>query len=572
MIYELDCYQKEAVFCDSKNTLVVAAPGSGKTTVIVNRLIYLIGKNKVAAENIVVITFTKMAAENMKNRYLGLSNLNSVPFFGTMHSFFYKILREYYKNIKIISEKEAFDLVHKVLNKYLEIISKEKVKEVLNNISLYKNSHNFEPTVDLEAFKECLKSYEEYKENNRLMDFDDLQLRCRDLFQKNKSILNRYRNKIKYLLIDEFQDCDELQIQIVKMLNINNYIFAVGDEDQSIYGFRGSEIKFMMDFTNIFGQSKLYFLSTNYRSPKNIVEVSNSIISNNLSRNNKKIEAKKTYYEKINIIISEDEDEEAKCISKTLKSLYDKDKDAYENTAILYRTNKESAMLADVFIKENIKFYFLDGEYNFFEHFICKDLIAYIRLSISSFDKESFIRIVNKPYRYISKLSIEKLKRENSICDIYDTLCSYHIMSLRQIRAVKDMEKKVNRLNKNSVADAVEAIWNRLLYKEYICSYSEKSGIDIDVLINIKNEFINYGKKHKNLECYLKHIEDIETTINSKRKNMEGVKLSTIHGVKGMEFKNVFIINCNEGNIPYFKGEQCNIEEERRLFYVAIVF
>ena len=219
MNYELDYYQKKAVICKSRNTLVIAAPGSGKTTVIVNRLIYLTEKVKVPAENIAVITFTKIAAENMKSRYLELSNSYKAPFFGTMHSLFYKMLKQCYGNIKIISEKEAFDLIHNILHSYLEHISEEKVKEVLNNISLSKNSSNFIPSMDNNAFYECLKGYEEYKKMKNLMDFDDLQLCCRELLKKDPSILNKYRNKYKYLLVDEFQDTDEVQIQILKMLN-----------------------------------------------------------------------------------------------------------------------------------------------------------------------------------------------------------------------------------------------------------------------------------------------------------------------------------------------------------------
>ena len=221
MIYELDYYQKEAVFSKSKNTLVVAAPGSGKTTVIVNRLIYLTEKNKISADSIAVITFTKVAAENMKNRYLELSNSYKVPFFGTMHSLFYKILKQCYGNIEIISEREAFDLIHNILHSYLENISEEKVKEVLNNISLFKNSSQFKSSIDNNAFYECLKCYEEYKDRKKLMDFDDLQLCCRELLKKDTGILTKYRNAYKYLLVDEFQDTDEIQIQILQMLNYN---------------------------------------------------------------------------------------------------------------------------------------------------------------------------------------------------------------------------------------------------------------------------------------------------------------------------------------------------------------
>lgn len=570
MGYELDYYQKQAVFGENRNTIVIAAPGSGKTTVIVNRLVYLIEKVKISTDNIAVITFTKTAAENMKKRYLELSSTSKTPFFGTMHSLFYKILKEFYTEINIINEKEAYGIIYKVLHTYLENISEEKVKEVLNNISLYKNSLNFKSTIDNKAFTECLKCYEGYKKTLNLMDFDDLQLCCKQLFEKDRNMLEKYRGKIKYLLIDEFQDCDELQLQIIKMLNYDNYIFAVGDEDQSIYGFRGSKPEYMVNFNKLFINSRSYFLSTNYRSPKNIVEVSNKIISNNLGRNKKHIISKKTYSEEIQIIFSEDEEEEAESISKILKTLEQNNDNIYDNTAIIYRNNCESSRLADLFIRKNIKFYFLNGEYNFFNHFICKDLISYIKLSINCCDGESFIRIANKPYRFISKLSIERLKRETVVREVYSSLCGYNIISNNQIKVLMEMKKKVNKITQFSINDAVNYIWNRLLYKDYIKSYCEKNKVDIENLKNIVNEFISLGKYYKTLGEYIKHIAETETVVNSNTKIREGVKLSTIHGVKGMEFNNVFIINCNEGNLPYLKDKQCNLEEERRLFYVAM--
>lgn len=350
----------------------------------------------------------------------------------------------------------------------------------------------------------------------------------------------------------------------------NNSIFAVGDEDQSIYGFRGARTKYMIDFRNMFKDSEILFLSINYRSPRNIVETSSKIISNNIGRNKKDINSKKVYSEEISIIASENEEEEAEKISNVLLKLKDKESNAFDNTAILYRTNKESKNLTDIFMRDNIKFYFLDGEYNFFEHFVCKDLLAYLKLSVNCFDRVSFIRILNKPYRFISKLSIEKLKREKMRKEVYETLCNYDMVSFNQIRQVKAMEKSVKRLAKYSVEDGVKYICDKLGYKEYIETYSKKQGVDIEAFNKIIKDFVSFGKHYNKIEEYIEQIERIKTTISSNNIKKEGVRLSTIHGVKGMEFKNVFIINCNEGNIPYSKDDQCDIEEERRLFYVAM--
>ncbi|HEY5561305.1 MAG TPA: UvrD-helicase domain-containing protein [Clostridiaceae bacterium] len=239
--YILDSFQSEAVKSKFRNTLVISAPGSGKTTVIINRLIYLNRIMKVKSKSILVITFTKAAAENMKDRYIKANKEGVIPFMGTFHSFYYSILKKYY-NIEIIEEAIAYRVVKSVLDKYLDEISYETVKEALNNISLFKcrsrTSGDFTPSFDEIVFKEVYTTYESYKKENNFMDFDDLQLVFLKLLMEDKEILNYYRKEIKYILVDEFQDCDILQIEILRLLNYDNSIFAVGDEDQCIYSFR----------------------------------------------------------------------------------------------------------------------------------------------------------------------------------------------------------------------------------------------------------------------------------------------------------------------------------------------
>lgn len=570
MKYDLDSLQEKAVRCGSKNALIIAAPGSGKTTVIINRIVYLMKKLRVDSENIVVITFTRAAAENMKNRYLKLSDEKSIPYFGTMHSLFYKILRKYNSKMKIIDEADTYKLVNKVLLTYLDEISEEKIKEAINNISVYKTSNKtlerFCPSIDKSAFLECIKVYEDYKIENGLLDFDDLQLLCKKLLLENKEVLNYYREKFKYILIDEFQDSDEIQIQILKLLSYNNSIFAVGDEDQSIYGFRGSKPQYMVEFNKIFKNSEILFLEVNYRSPKNVVETSNRLISKNLSRNNKSIKAYKDYSKDINVVYSVDEGDQAERISNILLC----NKNSIKDSAIIYRTNRECSRLIDVFIKKGIPFNLLDNGYNFYEHFICKDLIAYIKLSLDNRDKDSFIRIANKPYRYISKLNLERLKRINIKENIFDLFCDLDKISISQIKEIKNLRSLVNKIKKWSIASAIRYINENLSYHRYVEEYCIKNKIDITVVTSIIETFISVGGDFNSFQEFLLHIESVKQKLSNKKDTVDGVMLSSIHGVKGMEFKNLFIINCNCDNIPYSKNDYINIEEERRLFYVAI--
>ncbi|MGL5245477.1 MAG: ATP-dependent helicase, partial [Sarcina sp.] len=289
----LDKYQLCAVKAKKKNTLIVAPPGSGKTTVILNRIKYLLEDKGVKNSNIIVITFTKAAAENMKSRFKSICPNVNAPFFGTFHGLFYKILLRYKDNIKIINTGETYTLIKKEFIKFTEEVSDEKIKEIANNISLKKsaNNHNkeFKPSISNDVFDSCFNAYENYKKINGLYDFDDLQIQCKNLFVENQKILDNYRGLFRYILVDEFQDCDSIQIELLKMLGTN--IFCVGDEDQCIYSFRGSSPQCMVDFETEFKEGEKIYLKYNYRSLKNIVELSKNIIKENTQRHIKDIEA-----------------------------------------------------------------------------------------------------------------------------------------------------------------------------------------------------------------------------------------------------------------------------------------
>lgn len=569
----LDIYQRKAVYTEDNNVLIVAPPGSGKTTVTINRVAYLINDKGINPDNIIVITFTKAAASNMKERYMKLIN-EKPPFFGTFHALFYKILSRYSRNINIINSSTTYKLIKGVLVSYLDSVNDEKVREVINDISLFKNgSENIETynsKIDKGIFKECFNTYETYKEENCLMDFDDLQLRARKLFVERPEILAGYRGLFKYILVDEFQDCDRLQIELLQMLGNNNSIFAVGDEDQCIYGFRGSRPDCMVDFGRYFDNGKKIFLCMNYRSTENIVSLSKKLIEKNKNRNSKEIKENKKEKGNINFKSVENEKEQSVKIVEIIRNLIKEGTYEYKDVAVLYRTNMESRSIIDSFLGEDIPFKLLDKEYDFFDHFVCKDMLAYLKLSIDITDKESFLRIINKPFRYISKVNIEKVRRSAIRDNCFDMLKDIDDIPIFQLKSIDKLEKDIYRLNRMHLRDAIKFIIKDLGYNDYINQYSQRLKMDNIELKDVLEEFKEAAEDFNSITSFLVHVDVIKEELKKKSSDEKGVVLSTIHGVKGMEFKNVFIINCDEGVIPHINSIPENLEEERRLFYVAI--
>ena len=417
-----------------------------------------------------------------------------------------------------------------------------------------------------DIFIECLQKYEEYKSKNGLWDFDDLSVKVISLLRDNPNILLKYRELFKYILVDEFQDCDELQIQFLKMINQENSLFAVGDEDQCIYSFRGSKPEYMVRFDEIFPKAKKIYLSINYRSNENIVDVSKEVIKNNKSRNDKVINSYKDSIGVIKFTRPYDEkiqgDEIAGIIEKSIDDLSD--------NAVLYRTNMEARSMIDTFTRRRIPFVLLDKGYNFFEHFICKDILSYLKLSINIKDKESFLAIINKPFRYVSKSNLEYIRNSLEDKSPFDILIDKKDTPPYQAKKLDELRRDILYLNKLSLSGAIQYIVSGLNYIDYLKEYGERYNQSIEELEDIIEEFKSAADGLKTIIELLGHVERVKEKIEESKEVQEGVILSTIHGVKGMEFKNVFIINATEETIPHKSSMDENIEEERRLFYVGI--
>lgn len=574
----LDKNQLKAVKANERNVLVVAAPGSGKTTVIINRIKYLVDEVGVYPSNIIVITFTKAAALNMKNRYINTFNKESSPFFGTFHGLFYKILLREGANINIIEGYITNKIIEGVLRKYSDEVNEDRVKEAVNNISLFKTSgeniNDFKPSIAKDIFMECYDAYDKYKKENNLWDFDDLTIKVLELFKNNKRIREGYKRVFKYILVDEFQDCDDLQIEFLKLMTEGeeNSLFAVGDEDQCIYSFRGSKPEYMVSFDKTFKSAKKYYLHINYRSNKNIIESSKKVISFNKERNKKDIQ---WYKDKDGIILCKgvyDERIQGDEISGKIRAFYNKSSYRYKENIVLYRTNMEAMSVIDSFIRNKIPFTLLDKEYNFFNHFICKDLLSYLSLAMNPYDREAFINIINKPFRYVSKTSIAYIREYKYEKDTFDILIEKDDTPPFQRKKLDELKRDFNYIKKSSLSSGIQYIVTDMGYIDYLKTYTERFGGNIEDLEEIVEEFKMSASSFKTIFEFFEHVDEVGKKIEESKRNKtdDRVLLSTIHGVKGMEFKNVFLINCNEDTMPHSSSKEENIEEERRLFYVGI--
>lgn len=588
-INKLNENQKDAVLHINGPCMVLAGPGSGKTRVITYRILNLVLNNNINPKNILAISFTKASSMEMKNRALSLSNdrrLNSVNY-GTFHSVFFRILRffEKYELDCILDEKNKKFAIKGIL-KNLNVENAEDedtILGVINEISYVKNELMDKIDFDSEIltsdeFCRVYNMYEEYKESIKKIDFDDMLIKTYNLLKQNKQILDRVRSVYRYILVDEFQDINKVQFEVIKLIaRPNNNIFVVGDEDQSIYGFRGSRPDFLLEFEDYFKGSKKYVLDINYRSKKDITDIANKLIQNNENRYEKSIKCDREHKGIVKYINTEDAEEEAKFIAKDILSKCEDNCTNYDDFAVIYRTNIQSRALVDAFMDMHIPFVVRDSIVTIYDHWVARDLLAYLRLGIDTTLSEDWIRIINKPFRYISKDSI-KLASEDR--DFIGALINKANLHPKQVKTLNDLEIDLSYLKTLSPKNAISYIRTSLDYDRYVLDYCSNRKIKPTGLIEILNELESSSTHFKTINEYLEHIEKVKSEIVESRnnKNSEGVIFTTMHSAKGLEFPYVYIIGANEGTIPHEKSYDIEddkkrkeaIEEERRLLYVGI--
>ena len=569
--------------------MVLAGPGSGKTRVITYRIANMVVNKNIKPTSILAISFTKASSIEMKNRALSLSNdfrMNKVTY-GTFHSVFFRILRYFENyNIESILDEKTKRIGLKNILKGLNIENAdddETIGQVINEISYVKNElmdkRDFKSEVlTNDEFIKVYNFYEEYKQQMNKIDFDDMLIKTYELLKNNKAALDRVRSVYRYILVDEFQDINKVQFEALKLIaNPSNNIFVVGDEDQSIYGFRGSRPDFLLEFEEYFSNTKKVLLDINYRSKGEIINIANRLIEKNTNRYEKVIKCGQGNGAKVNYISPEDSEEEAVYIAKDIKNKVQEDYTEYTDFAVIYRTNIQSRALVDVFMDMRIPFVVKDSIVTIYDHWAAQDILAYLRIGVNPNSNKDWIRIINKPFRYISKDNLNLIKDEPDFINSLINKCDLHP---KQVKTINDLDIDISYVKGLNPKNAISYIRTTLDYDRYILDYCANRKIKTNGLIEILNELESSATNFKTIQEYLEHIERVKSEIvdNKNKKETDGVIFTTMHSAKGLEFKNVYIIGANEGTIPHEKSYEIDdeekkndqIEEERRLMYVAI--
>lgn len=572
--------QTEAVTHGKGPCLVLAGPGSGKTLTIVNRMKYLIEEQKVRPEEILVITFTKYAATEMKNRFINLMGSKKLPVtVGTFHGIYYGILKWAYRfgPQNILSEEEKYQLIRHVVNQQenIEIFDEEDfLQEIATEIGKIKNNR-----LDIEtykstkcnagAFRDIYRQYEEERKKERKIDFDDMLVLCYELFSARADILKMWQEKFQYILIDEFQDINQVQYDVIKMLSApQNNLFAVGDDDQSIYGFRGADAKLMFQFKKDFPGAKQILLDINYRSTSNIVENALKVIGHNEVRFDKAIRADKQAGASLHVQEVRDPVEEGSYI---LDEIQERIRSGVkpEEIAVLFRIHTDARPLVEGLLERQIPFQMREHMPNIYNHFIAKDIRTYFKMALGSRERQDFLQIMNRPKRYIGRDSLSG--RNVSFEDLRKFYCDKEWMQDRADQFEWDLKMLV----KMAPYAAIQYLRKRIGYDDFLREYAKERKINAGDLFEVMAELEEAARPYATLEEWFTHVEEYTNTLKLREKkkelNHEGVRLMTMHAAKGLEFDTVYIIEANEGQVPYKKAlKEQGIEEERRLFYVAM--
>ena len=571
--------QAQAIQHTDGPCLVLAGPGSGKTLTIVNRVKYLIEKQKVRPEEILVVTFTRFAAAEMKSRLCLVMGKRDLPVtVGTFHGIYYGILKWAYRmnQENILSETEKYQILRGVINKErMEIFDEEDfIQDIAAEIGKVKNNRiPLEEFVSekcsADAFRNIYRNYEQHRKELKKIDFDDMLVLCYELFRSRLDVLAQWQKKFRYVLIDEFQDINRIQYDVIRMLaQPENNLFVVGDDDQAIYGFRGADSELMLGFGKDFPNAKQILLGMNYRSTANIVQNSLKLIENNVERYSKKLEANREGGSCLHIQEVKDPVEEAEYVLEEIQKCKENGIKE-EEIAILFRVHTDARAVVEAMVERKIPFQMKEHLPNIYEHFIAKDIMAYFRLATGKRRRQDFLQVMNRPKRYLGRDSVAGAKV--SFEDMRKFYCDKDWM----IDRIDQFEWDVKMLMKMAPYAAIQYIRKRIGYDDFLKEYAFTHQINRSDLNEVLAEIEEAAKAFSSVEEWFAHVEEYTETLKVKEKERNkprpGVRLMTIHASKGLEFKQVFLIAANEGRIPYQKAKtDKEIEEERRLFYVAM--
>lgn len=579
--------QDEAIKHGNGPCMVLAPPGSGKTLIVTERTRYLIEESGVRPDQILVITFTRYAAREMKERFERLTAGKKYPVtFGTFHSIFYGILKCAYGigANNLMSEKESSVLLQEVLDQ-TDIEStpevedeEELVRELLREVGMVKNGlchlkdfHSKYLTQD--EFAEVFRSYEHQKKELKKFDFDDMLVQCYALFRKKPEILQGWQKRFQYILIDEFQDINRVQYEVIRMLAAPRYnLFVVGDDDQSIYGFRGAKPELMLYMKQEFPSLRTISLTVNYRSTEFITGAAARVILHNDTRFYKRVQSFRGRGQNVHVQEVLDEQEEAQYVTEEIQKKLDQGIKPGE-IVVLFRAAVQARMISEILSEHRIPFEMRDYVTNFYRHFIVKDMMAYLQLAAGKRDRSLFLTICNRPLRYLARNSMEN--RQVNFEDLRKFYCDKDWM----LDIIDQFDVDVRMMKNMAPYAAIQYIRKKIGYDDFLKEYAEKHQISWKQLMDVMAELEERSKNFKSYDEWEIHIAKYTQELEeqqAKARKIKGerenkVQLMTIHSAKGLEFEDVFVIHANEGEIPHQKAEKKDeIEEERRLFYVAL--
>lgn len=577
--------QRKAVLAEDGPLLILAGAGSGKTRVLTTKVAYLIKEKGVNPKNIVAITFTNKAAKEMKERIIKLVGRDGYDIqISTFHSFGLRIIKENYerlgydKNFTIIDSDDSLTIIKKIMKDMNIDTTRCNPKFIKNQISSCKNEmvtpDKYQKLVNDEVSDITYKVYKKYQETlirNNSLDFDDLLVKPIELFTKHPDVLQNYQELFKYIFIDEYQDTNEVQYIFSKMLSSKyKNICVVGDDAQSIYSFRGANFRNILNFEKDYKDAKVILLEQNYRSTKTILNAANSVIKNNIQKKDKNLWTDNEIGEKIKYVRAVDEKDEASFVTREIKSLKEQGI-SLDDIAVLYRTNAQSRTIEEGFLNSNIP-YRIVGAFAFYSRKEIKDLLAYLKLIYNPKDDVSLMRIINYPKRGIGAKTIDNLSMDAVLnnASMFDSISKGKELEFKNL--ILKMKEESDSL---SLTETIDMVLDKSGIK---ADLESEHTLEADIRLENLNEFKSITKTFEeesgiaSLEDFLNEVSLVSDVNDQKEDNTPKVTLMTIHAVKGLEFKYVFVVGMEENIFPHVNcvEGQDGIEEERRLCYVAI--
>lgn len=585
LVDSLNDRQKEAVVNTDGPMLILAGAGSGKTKVLTTKVAYLIEEKNIDPNNILAITFTNKAAKEMKERIFKLEG-NSAFYIqiSTFHSFGLKILKEncellgYEKNFTILDSDDSLSIIKKIMKELNIDANKYNPKAIKNVISNNKNEiidpEKYSLYVNTDFDEIALEVYRKYEKSlkiNNAVDFDDLLILSLKLFNNNPGVLQKYQEKYKYVFIDEYQDTNEPQYILSKMISAKyKNITVVGDADQAIFTWRGANYKNILNFEKDYKDAKVVLLEENYRSTKTILNAANNVIKNNKVRKEKNLWTQNEEGSKITYYKAFDEKDESNYVVNEIKKLIEKGVNP-KDICVLYRANAQSRTVEEAFLTSNIS-YNIVGSYAFYNRKEIKDLIAYLKLIYNNKDDVSLLRVINYPKRGIGNKAIENLAIKSNVLDksLYEVIDSGKELDFKNM--IEEIKKEESHL---TLTELIDMVLDKSGMKK---SLEDEKSIEADIRLENLEEFKSIAKAMEinegivSLEELLDKLALVSDVSEQKNDNEDKVTLMTMHAVKGLEYDYVFIVGVEEGLFPHSNSLESNdeLEEERRLCYVAI--